>query len=277
VAHTIFRASTYFPLALKMTHLGNVQEVQQRTWTGMGPITAAQKLLDQILDAVVQEMGLHETEKYTQLYFQPARCGPVRRARYFAPALRGNITQQLGKWGKDGALTEKLADKVPKFDRDEKEVEHELYQHLIGIPETAIKAFEAGVLTEQAFLKDDLSKLLEDTLWERVKEAREIWRQTTMVELPSDPGQQCLLFVYRCGLVRKSAEETEAAVSQNTDTHSRVRICDPLSFQRLKRERIAYSNTWDPRLRGSHGQKRATRANARERACCARRACNRAR
>ncbi|MFN9903957.1 MAG: hypothetical protein ACK55Z_35305, partial [bacterium] len=54
---------------------------------------------------------------------KPARCGPVRRARYFAPALRGNITQQLGKWGKDGALTEKLADKVPKFDRDEKEVE----------------------------------------------------------------------------------------------------------------------------------------------------------
>ena len=264
-----------------MTHLGNVQEVQQRTWTGMGPITAAQKLLDQILDAVVQEMGLHETEKYTQLYFLRAQ-NPLAAAPFVVPDtlplhLRGKITRQLGKWGKDGILTEKLAVKVPKFDRDEKEVERELYKHLIGIPETAIKAFEAGVLTEEAFLKDDLSKLLEDTLWEKVKEARESWRQTTMVELPSDPGQQCLLFVYRCGLVRESAEETEAAVSQNTDTHSRVRICDPLSFQRLKRERIAYSNTWDPRLRGSHGQKRATRANARERACCARRACNRAR
>ena len=83
MAHTIFRASTYFPLALKMTHLGNVQEVQQRTWTGMG-ITAAQKLLDRILDAVVQEMGLHETEKYTQLYFLRAQ-NPLTAAPFVVP------------------------------------------------------------------------------------------------------------------------------------------------------------------------------------------------
>ena len=66
-----------------MTHLGNVQEVQQRTWTGMG-ITAAQKLLDRILDAVVQEMGLHETEKYTQLYFLRAQ-NPLAAAPFVVP------------------------------------------------------------------------------------------------------------------------------------------------------------------------------------------------
>ena len=96
----------------------------------------------------------------------------------------------------------------------------DLYKHIL-VALACVRADAGGkVHTEQDFLEEDLSAVLPFDVWEQVIEARKYWRKTTMIQTPGADGQTLLIFVYRCEICRDSAEDANAAVSQNTDRHT---------------------------------------------------------
>jgi hypothetical protein len=207
-----------------MTCLDNVQEGQQSMRAGMEPMTAAENLFEQTMEAAVQEVGLSRAEILWQRVFLRAQhqVAAVKRMVPDNLCLEGQIPfmQKLDKWSRDRTLAERLVYKPPKHDRTAADLEGDLYKHIL-VALACVRADAGGkVHTEQDFLEEDLSAVLPFDVWEQVIEARKYWRKTTMIQTPGADGQTLLIFVYRCEICRDSAEDANAAVSQNTDRHT---------------------------------------------------------
>jgi hypothetical protein len=85
------------------------------------------------------------------------------------------------------------------------------------------------VLTEERFLKDDLSSIMSKKSWKLVQEAREYWRPTIVVEVPGRKNIKVwVLLVYLC-ILSGSPEEVAAAVSfPPTQTRTMQAIFSPV-------------------------------------------------
>ena len=119
---------------------------------------------------------------------------------------------KLMQWSRAGLLTYHLTRKLPKHDRAAIEVEEDLRQHVVCAV-ACKRAKRAGVLTEERFLKDNLSSMMSKKSWKLVQEAREYWRPTIVVEVPGRKNIKVwVLLVYLC-ILSGSPEEVAAAVS----------------------------------------------------------------
>ena len=135
---------------------------------------------------------------------------------------------KLMQWSRAGLLTYHLTRKLPKHDRAAIEVEEDLRQHVVCAV-ACKRAKRAGVLTEERFLKDNLSSIMSKKSWELVQEAREYWRPTIVVEVPGRKNIKVwVLLVYLC-ILSGSPEEVAAAVSfPPTQTHTMQAIFSPV-------------------------------------------------
>ena len=203
-----------------MTHLENVQEVDERNRTEMENLSVRELLLMQSLEATAQDLGLSRTEALARLFFSRAQSqlavdGPVKQIVPDTVCLEGLLpfTDELEAWRLAGNLTAKIVSKPPKHDKPQKDLESDLYKHIVCAQAAAL-AFDGKVRTEKDFLEKDLSGVLQPRVWKLVQEARPFWRKTTMIgELSRSGGKMCLLVVYRCDINRASAEDTTLAVS----------------------------------------------------------------
>ena len=203
----------------------------------MEPMSPDEKLFVQNLEKSVQELGFSRAEVLVNLVFLTLRQvvrgdfapgSHLSAVKHIVPDnLRSEglipFTQQLEGWSRDGTLTEHIARKPPKHDRAKADLEGDLHKHIM-CSEAAVWAFEGGkVHTEQDFLEKDLSDVLPPRVWDKVQQARKWWRKTTMIQNLDAVGRLCLILVYRCDIWRPSAQDTKAAVSQNTDRHMQPR------------------------------------------------------
>ena len=203
-----------------MTHLENVQEVDERNRTEMENLSVRELLFMQSLEATAQDLGLSRTEALARLFISRAQSqlavnGPVKQIVQDTVCLEGllQFTDELEAWRLAGNLTAKIVSKPAKHDKPQKDLESDLYKHIVCAQAAAL-AFDGKVRTEKDFLEKDLSGVLQPRVWELVQEARPFWRKTTMIgELPRSGGKMCLLVVYRCDINRASAEDTTLAVS----------------------------------------------------------------
>ena len=213
--------------ARKMTDPDNVQEGQQSMRAGMEPMTAAENLFWQNLEAGAPGIGFSRAEELAHLFFLRAKSH-VAAVKVDVPnSLRweGLIpdAQQLGEWSREGTLAKNIARKPPQHDRAEADLEQDLRKHIV-VSEAVLWAFHKGkVHTEKDFLEKDLSGVLPPSVWLNVREARKWYRKTTMIRTLDAAGRMCVIFAYRCDINRASAEDTKAAVSQNTDRHTQRR------------------------------------------------------
>jgi hypothetical protein len=198
----------------------------------MEPMTAAENLFWQNLEAGAPGIGFSRAEELAHLFFLRAKSH-VAAVKVDVPnSLRweGLIpdAQQLGEWSREGTLAKNIARKPPQHDRAEADLEQDLRKHIV-VSEAVLWAFHKGkVHTEKDFLEKDLSGVLPPSVWLNVREARKWYRKTTMIRTLDAAGRMCVIFAYRCDINRASAEDTKAAVrhtqsrAQNTDARSRA-------------------------------------------------------
>jgi hypothetical protein len=203
-----------------MTHLDNVQEVDERNRTEMENLSVGEQLFVQSLEAGVQSLGLSRAEALSRLFLSRAQSqlavdGPVKQIVPDTVRLEGLLpfTDKLEAWRLAGNLTAKIVSKPAQHDKPQKELESDLNKHIV-CSGAAAHAFDGKVRTEKDFLEKDLSGVLQPRVWNMVQEARQCWRKTTTIGNFHAAGKKlCLLLVYRCDINRASAEDTKQAVS----------------------------------------------------------------
>ena len=137
-------------------------------------------------------------------------------------------TKKLLKWGSTEELRARLTAKRPLNDRAAWDVQQDLLQHTVCAV-ACKRARRAGVLTEESFLKDNLSSIMSKKSWKLVQEARKYWRPTIVVEVPGRKNIKVwVLLVYLC-ILSGSPEEVAAAVSfPPTQTRTMQAIFSPV-------------------------------------------------
>jgi hypothetical protein len=225
-----------------MTHLENVQEVDERT--GMENMSVGEELFVQSLEATVQNLGLSRTEALAMRVFfraqsQLAADGKVKQIVPDTVRFEGLLpfTNDLEEWRLAGKLAAKIVSTPAKHDKPQADLESDLNKHIV-CSGAAAHAFDGKVRTEKDFLEKDLSGVLQPRVWKLVQEARPFWRKTTMIgELSCSGGKMCLLVVYLCDINRASAEDTKLAVSfssKHRHTQPRAQLSKTTGMLRVR-------------------------------------------
>ena len=102
---------------------------------GMEPMTAAENLFWQNLEAGAPGIGFSRAEELAHLFFLRAKSH-VAAVKVDVPnSLRweGLIpdAQQLGEWSREGTLAKNIARKPPQHDRAEADLQDDLRKHIV--------------------------------------------------------------------------------------------------------------------------------------------------